>query len=262
MAVTQYTIGQPGDHTTRVIKMFIADTEAEIPSSGLAKGDFAVSKDTNKFFRATGEATWAETGGAASGPHAHPEYVHTHPYADLTHNHVHDHEGVYAPVHSHPYSVDTHVHASSGGVQKVTKGADQAHGLIAYGDITGLGFPVVAGQTYRFTYHLIFQSAALTTGFGFSVNGPTAPTVLHYTTTYQTTANAAAGTTDTMTQRNDTAYDAMPALAAAIAATTNLACVIEGVIVPSVGGTLIPRVRSEVAASNITVKRGSMGVLV
>jgi hypothetical protein len=91
------------------------------------------------------------------------------------------------------------------------------------------------------------------------VKGP-ATTLLHYTTSYQTTANGTAGT-DVMTQRNDTAYDVMAATTATITANVPLVCTISGLLIPSANGTLIPRVRSEVTASNITVKRGSTGFL-
>lgn len=44
------------------------------------------------------------TGGEGGGPHEHPEYVHTHPYATDPHSHP-------EYVHDHPYSATGHTHA-------------------------------------------------------------------------------------------------------------------------------------------------------
>ena len=151
--------------------------------------------------------------------------------------------------------------ASGGGVPTVKKTADQASSLLTYSDITGLGFTLLANTSYEFKYRLIFQSSSTTNGFGFSLNGPLTPPLLHYEVRYQTTANATAGTS-VVTSRMDTAYDAMPATAATIAQAVNLVCMIEGLITTgAVGGTLIPRFRGELTTANITVKAGSVGRL-
>lgn len=61
-------------------------------------------------------------GPSGGGPHTHPEYEHTHPYAadphthaEFTHTHpyasdTHNHDGVYALIHAHPYASNTHNH--------------------------------------------------------------------------------------------------------------------------------------------------------
>jgi len=135
--------------------------------------------------------------------------------------------------------------------------ADRQTTTTAYGDITGLTVPVNANTDYNFSCSLIFQSAATTTGFAFSVNGPASPTLIDYTVSYQTTANATASTA-LMTVRHDTAYNAMAAVASTIAATTNLRATIEGTLSNgATAGTLAIRFLSEVNASAITVKKGS-----
>ena len=121
-------------------------------------------------------------------------------------------------------------------------------------DITGLSFPVTAGETYWFLFTLIYQSAATTTGSRWSINGPASPTILAL-------AQDNALTVTTATIGYNSAYDtpaaanATSVVASAIAG--NLARV-EGIIRPSANGTVIGRFASEVANSAITVKAGSL----
>lgn len=128
----------------------------------------------------------------------------------------------------------------------------------AYRDITSLTFSLAANTTYLFEFFIAFQSAAATTGFGFSVNGP-AQSLLHYYVHYQTTANAA--TTGDVTVRKDVTYDAMAATTATITANVNLTTHIMGVVRTTAVGTLAARVRSELADNNLTVRVGSVGLL-
>ena len=103
------------------------------------------------------------------------------------------------------------------------------------------------------------QLPRFTTGFGFSVNGPSSPVYIDYVTTYQTAANATAGT-DVMTQRHDAGYDAMVATTATIAAGTTLHANIKGTLrTGPTSGILSARVRSELSNTNLVVKRGSWG---
>jgi|GEM_PF-1487028 len=119
-------------------------------------------------------------------------------------------------------------------------------------DITGLAFSVTAGETYYFRFIIDFTAAALTTGSRFSISGPGAPTRLAYRTVVPS-----AGTSETLTV-GITAYD-LPA--AAVAATPALAgnvAQVEGFITPSASGSVIARFASEVAASAIVAKAGSL----
>ena len=118
-------------------------------------------------------------------------------------------------------------------------------------DVAGLGHAVAAGVAYRFLAVLAWRSAALTTGARFAINGPATPTVLAYTARW----TGATDTAEALTAAR--AYDVgTPSTGVAVAAADMLA-VIEGIIVPSAAGTLIPRVASEVSGSGITVRRGS-----
>jgi len=56
-------------------------------------------------------------------------------------------------------------------------------------DLTGLTFPVVAGNTYAFKVVVVYSSAATTTGSRWVINGPAA-THMSYTSQYPTSATA------------------------------------------------------------------------
>jgi hypothetical protein len=118
--------------------------------------------------------------------------------------------------------------------------------------VTGLGFEVTAGNTYRFEYWIQYTSAATTTGSRWSITGPVAPTMLSYTSRYTLTATTI--TTNALLQ----AYD-LPAASNATSVVAMNMAIIEGIIKPSANGTVIPRFASEVANSAITAKAGSVG---
>lgn len=117
-------------------------------------------------------------------------------------------------------------------------------------DITGLSFPVIAGETYQFEFFIAYQAAALTTGSRFSINGP-AFSLLGYNSQY-------ALTTTTNSINNAATYDqpATSSTATPIAA-GNLAW-LSGIITPSADGNVIARFASEVTSSAITAKAGSI----
>lgn len=118
-------------------------------------------------------------------------------------------------------------------------------------DVTGLSFPVVAGQRYWFRFVIHYDAAATTTGSRWSISGP-AVNDLNYSSQYSLT------TTSVTINQGLSAYDS-PALSNATSAATgsNMA-IIEGFIFPSASGNVIARFASEVAASAITALRGSM----
>jgi hypothetical protein len=121
-------------------------------------------------------------------------------------------------------------------------------------DVTGLSFSVVAGQTFAFRFTIWYTAAATTTGSRWSVNGPASPTRLAYRSQYSLTA-----TSETVNS-GLTAYDLPAASSASSTATTtggNVA-IIEGIITPSADGTVIARFASEISASAIVAKAGSL----
>lgn len=115
-------------------------------------------------------------------------------------------------------------------------------------DVTGLSFPVVAGLKYRFRFFIKYTAALTTTGARFSINGPAAPTQLEFRSDYTLTAT-------TRELNVAEAYD-LPAAAGATSLTTGNLATIEGMIQPSVDGTVIARFASEVSGSAIVAKSG------
>jgi hypothetical protein len=118
-------------------------------------------------------------------------------------------------------------------------------------DVTGLSFPVLAGKTYYFQFHIQYTAAATTTGSRWSINGP-AFTRLNYRSEY-----SLAATTTTRNAQN-TAYGLPAASNASSSTTTSNWAKIEGMITASADGDVIARFASEVAGSAITALAGSV----
>lgn len=119
-------------------------------------------------------------------------------------------------------------------------------------DVTGLSFPVTAGNIYWFRFIIRYTSAATTTGSRWSVSGPGSPTFLTYKSEYSLTS------TSLTINEGLTAYDLPAASNATSAATAGNIAIIEGFIQPSANGTVIARFASEIASSAIVAKAGSM----
>jgi hypothetical protein len=117
-------------------------------------------------------------------------------------------------------------------------------------DVTGLSFPVTAGEVYWFDFDIVYDAAATTTGSRWSITGPTA-TRLSYTSEYGLAA------TTTTRNANNISYDLPAGSNATSPATTGNNARISGVIQPSANGNVTARFASEVSASAITAKAGS-----
>lgn len=117
-------------------------------------------------------------------------------------------------------------------------------------DVTGLTFLATAAEVYWFEATIPYTSAATTTGSRWSVNGPAAPTFLHYTSKY---------TIDAVTETTNfaTAYD-IPAASNATSLTAGNVATIKGFITPSTTGMVTMRFASEVAGSAIIAKVGAV----
>jgi len=118
-------------------------------------------------------------------------------------------------------------------------------------DVTGLSFPVTSGKTYWFRFNFLLIPAATTTGHRFSINGP-ATSFLQYQSLF-----IASTTSASLNITGINAYD-LPASATATSPSSGGTCWLEGIATFSAGGTLIGRFASEVAASAITTKAGSV----
>lgn len=119
-------------------------------------------------------------------------------------------------------------------------------------DITGLSFPVTAGEQYFFRFTIDYSSAATATGSRWSISGPASPTRLSYGSMYS--LNAGANTINT----GFSAYDLPAASNSGSATTTANIATIEGIITPSADGTVTGRFASEISSSAITVRAGSI----
>lgn len=125
-------------------------------------------------------------------------------------------------------------------------------------DVTGLSFPVTTG-TYYFKFIIWYTSAATTTGSRWTINGP-ANSLLGYRQSWGLSAAGTSGT-DVMTDHNAGAFDTPSASNAssptAAAGQANIA-IIEGFITPTANGSVIARFASEISASAIVAKAGSV----
>jgi hypothetical protein len=118
-------------------------------------------------------------------------------------------------------------------------------------DVTGLSFPVNSGSVYRFSFEILYSSAATTTGSRWSVNGP-AFTYLCYMSEYSLAA------TTTTRNANLLAYDSPAACNASSGSTTSNKAIVAGMIRTNASGTIIARFASEIASSAITARAGSV----
>lgn len=122
-----------------------------------------------------------------------------------------------------------------------------------WASVTGLSFVLAANTAYRFSFIVLMQTDATTTGVEISVDGPLAPATLSYTATWWTGAS-------TFSTRAGTAYDTTFGAGTGPGAVLR-PWVVEGTIVTgAAGGTLIARVQKETAGT-ADVYAGSNGTL-
>lgn len=119
-------------------------------------------------------------------------------------------------------------------------------------DVTGLGFPVLAGKTYYFQFVIRYTAALATTGSRWGVNC-SAGTAANLALTSEYTLT----TTTTTRNAEVQAFDSPAASNASSVVAVNKA-VIEGHFTPTADGNFIARFASEVANSAIVAKAGSV----
>lgn len=117
-------------------------------------------------------------------------------------------------------------------------------------DVTGLSFPVVAGQTFQFEFFIDYTAQATTTGSRWCINGP-AFSRLMLQSNYGLT-------TTSLTFNQVGAYDQPAAANASSPLTTGNLAYMAGQITPAADGNVIARFASEIASSAITAKAGSL----
>ena len=149
--------------------------------------------------------------------------------------------------------------SGGGGVTVRELAADRAFSTTTYADISDWVIPLPAGDVVTIDGILAFQSAALTTGFGFgarvtNVGGSSvlAPTRFLLTFEYQTSATAWATATQTVPTTP------MAVTTAAYVANSGILCRISGQVeMGATAGELRFQARSEIAGSAITLRKGS-----
>lgn len=117
-------------------------------------------------------------------------------------------------------------------------------------DVTGLSFPVVAGQRYWFRFCIQYTAQATTTGSRWSIDGP-ANNELRYGSEYSLT------TTTRTINEGLAAYNLPAGSNATSAATAGNIAIVEGFVRPTADGNIIARHASEVANSAIIARAGS-----
>ena len=117
-------------------------------------------------------------------------------------------------------------------------------------DVTGLSFPVIAGQTFQFEFFIDYTAAATTTGSRWCINGPSFSRLMMQSSYGLTTTS--------LTFNQVGAYDQPAASNASSPLTTGNLAYMAGQITPSADGNVIARFASEIAGSAITAKAGSL----
>jgi hypothetical protein len=141
--------------------------------------------------------------------------------------------------------------------QLVRATADTSNTLVTGVDVAGLGIAVAANASVAFRYVLVVDAAAATTGIQLAANGPVGGTL-----TARVMVPTAAGTATTAATVVEFHVNAVEAYAAptASAGTARVVAIIEGAFRNgATAGTLIPRIRSEIAGSAVTARAGSYG---
>lgn len=122
-------------------------------------------------------------------------------------------------------------------------------GACTYTNITDLSVAVTNGVTVRFHGHIIYTSAATTTGLGLAATGPAAsPFAYNYSVPL---------TTNTFFGGGNTGGAGSCSTASVSNAATGNTAQIDGVITPTANGTLQLTFASEVNGSAIVIKTGS-----
>jgi hypothetical protein len=130
---------------------------------------------------------------------------------------------------------------------RVFLGSDVVNSTTSFASITGLQFPVVAGEKYEFRFFIVYNSAATTTGAAFSINGPTLNS-----TNYVSTA-----TISTTSRYSNVRAGYNVGTETSNSISSNNIAIIEGVIECGASGNVVATFKSGVAASAITVKAGN-----
>lgn len=141
-----------------------------------------------------------------------------------------------------------------GGITPVRLGADRTNSTVNFADCTGLSFELAPNSHYAFEFVGAYTAAAGTTGLQIAINGPASPNLVAAASQIATSATAV--------QNGVAANYDVGNNATASGGATALPFWIKGNISTGAnGGTFVLRFRSEIAASTVTIKAGSYGLL-
>jgi hypothetical protein len=132
----------------------------------------------------------------------------------------------------------------------ISKLSDQATTSTAFSDVTNLSFSVSADRTYWFRFVIPYTSSSTSLGSRWSIDGPASPRILYYY------SDIASGGSSKFYSRGVSTYNSST-LATSSALNGNIT-IIEGIIQPSVSGTVIVRYSIETGGTGtITQKAGA-----
>jgi hypothetical protein len=133
----------------------------------------------------------------------------------------------------------------------IRKKSDQAFSTVNFADVTDLSVSLAASSQYKFRFSGAYIAAASGTGLQISVNGPASPSFIRFVGQIATSNIA-------VTYGAGAAYD-VGINGTASGGATPLPFTLEGTIDTGIaGGIFTLRARSEVAASAVTILRGSV----
>lgn len=153
-------------------------------------------------------------------------------------------------------SINQGANATSTGFTTVVLGSDQTNNNAVANtiqDVTGLSASLTANKMYWFKFVIYYTSAATSTGSRWGVNA-SAGTAANLSMTSEYSLTTTTTTRNALIQ----AFDSPDSCNASSAATGNNMCIMEGYFIPSANCTFIARFASEVTASAIVAKAGSV----
>lgn len=133
--------------------------------------------------------------------------------------------------------------------QYLTVESSDSAGVNTFINLSQMSFDVVSGGFYYFRGVIFYTSPITTTGSGWTIDGPTNNFVNYRT------ENTLTGTTSTL---NYFGQLNLPTTANATSTVTGDVCIIEGNINPTASGVVQVKFATEVNASAITAKKGSV----
>lgn len=124
--------------------------------------------------------------------------------------------------------------------------------------LTGLGFAVSANITYRFKYHIIWQSKLVSSGLRLGLNFPA---VTAMAATVRIPQGAVTGGVTYEWAGGISANGGSIVGPTTPAVNTDLLAIVEGTIRPSAGGSLVIWNAAEASGSGPLIRQGSNGIL-